>query len=282
VSGAQAAVLIAFGVLAALAVGSFTCVVIDRMPLALAEPNEFGDLYDTRPWREVVGGQSRCSSCGAPIRAVDKIPVVSWFLLRGRCSGCEERIPGFHPFVELAVPVVAVLVAWGTGWDWRLLPALWLVPVAVAISVIDMRTFIVPTRIVWPAFAVSIALSVVAALVAHEPNWLLNGLVGLAVLAGPLFVIWFVMPSGMGFGDVRLTVLLGWTVGFVIGAERLSGTVLVTVLTLTIAAVVGLVFGVLVLGVRGRHARVPFGPALAAAALIVIALAEPIRSAFDL
>ncbi len=94
--------MLVFGTLAFVAIGSFTCVVIDRLPLALDEPNEFGELWDTRPWREVFGGRSRCSSCGAEVTAADNIPVVSWLVLRGRCRGCGERIPAFHPVVEFA------------------------------------------------------------------------------------------------------------------------------------------------------------------------------------
>ncbi|HNI36590.1 MAG TPA: prepilin peptidase, partial [Microthrixaceae bacterium] len=67
-------VLLVFGTMIAFAVGSFLCVVIERLPVELAEPNEYGDRFDTRPWGEVLGGHSRCSSCGEPIRAIDKIP----------------------------------------------------------------------------------------------------------------------------------------------------------------------------------------------------------------
>ena len=80
-------VLLVGGILIAFVIGSFTNVIIDRLPLELDEPNEFGELYDTRPWAEVLGGRSRCSSCGEPVRPSDNIPVVSWILLRGRCRG---------------------------------------------------------------------------------------------------------------------------------------------------------------------------------------------------
>ena len=156
-------VLVVFGVLGGLAVGSFTCVVIDRLPMPLEEPNEFGEEWDTRPWRDVVGGTSRCSSCGEPVRPRDEVPVLSWLVLRGRCRDCGERIPAYHPWVELSVPVLWALLVWAVGWGWAVVPALVLVPVGVAVSAIDLRTLMVPTRLVWPGLGLVVAASVLAA-----------------------------------------------------------------------------------------------------------------------
>ena len=277
-TGAEPVALV-LGTLIALAVGSFLCVIIDRLPVELDEPNEYGDSYDTRPWGEVLGGHSRCSSCGATVQAHDNIPVLSWLVLRGRCRGCGEWIPAFHPIVELLVPLLFLAAVWVVGWDWRLLPVLGLIPAGVAISVIDLRTMIVPTRIVWPAFGAVVALSVAASGLAGEWAWLVTAVVGLAVLAGPLFVLWFLLPSGMGFGDVRLAVLLGWTVGFYGGVEPVSGVIL-AVVALIAASVIGLLAGVAVMGARGRKAKVAWGPSLFAAALLAIAFAEPVLEPF--
>lgn len=272
-------VVLVFGTLIAFAVGSFLCVVIERLPVALEKPNEYGDSYDTRPWGEVLGGNSRCSDCGEPIRAVDKIPVLSWFLLGGKCRGCGERIPGFHPVVELLVPLLFIGAVWAIGMDWRVLPVLGLIPAGVAISAIDFRTMIVPTAIVWPSFALVVALSAISAGIEGEWARLLTALVGLASLAGPLFLLWFFLPSGMGFGDVRLAVLLGWTTGFYSGTEPIAGAILAMVLLFS-ASVIGILVGVVALGARGRKAKVPWGPSLYAATVLMIVLAEPILDAF--
>lgn len=259
--------LIIFGALIFFAIGSFTCVIIDRLPLALEEPNEYGDLWDTRPWGEVLGGTSRCSSCGEAVRPYDNIPLVSWLLLRGKCRGCGDRIPAFHPVVELASPILFVITVLIMERNCSLLPVLWLIPVGLAVTVIDLRTLIVPTRIIWPAFGVSIVLSVIAAGVEGDWKLLLSALMGLIAVAGPLFVLWFFMPAGMGFGDVRLATLLGWTVGFYAGGSIAQGLFL-GVIALGGAAVIGIVYGVIALGARGRKAKVPFGPALIAAAYL--------------
>lgn len=272
-------ILLLLGTLIALAVGSFTCVVIDRLPLELEQPNEYGDRYETRPWSEVLGGNSRCSSCGSPVRPGNNIPIVSWIVLRGRCRDCGERIPVYHPIVEILVPALFLVAVSALGWSWRIVPFLVLIPVGVAISVIDLQTLIVPTRLVWPTLGTVAFFSVLATIADGKWEWLVTALVGLVVLSGPLFALWFMLPAGMGFGDVRLAVLLGWTVGFYGGVEPAAGAIL-SIATLFLASLVGIVVGVTVLGARGRGAKVPFGPSLVAAAFAVILVSRQLLEPF--
>lgn len=271
--------VVVIGTLAFTAIGSFTCVVIDRLPLHLDEPNQYGELWDTNKWAHVLGGTSRCSSCGAPVRPYDNIPIVSWLVLRGRCRACEAAIPAFHPMVELLCPLLYLGAVWALGVDWMLVPALWLIPVGVAVSAIDLRTLIVPTRIVWPATAVLVVMSGAVAVATSEPKLLLGALVGVLALAGPLFAIWFLVPSGMGFGDVRLAVLLGWSIGFYAGGEAMA-SVIMALICLALASVVGLAVGLIALGARGAKAKVPFGPALVVAAYFCVAFAPQILDPF--
>lgn len=273
--------IVVVGALAFAAIGSFTCVIIDRLPLHLDEPNKYGEVWDTNEWRHVLGGTSRCSSCKAAVRPYDNIPVISWLILRGRCRSCHEKIPAFHPVVELLCPALFLGAVWALGVDWLLIPALWLIPVGVAVSAIDLRTLIVPTRIVWPATFVLVVLSVGVALAMSHPQLLLSAVVGVVALAGPLFAIWFLVPSGMGFGDVRLAVLLGWSIGFYAGGEPMAA-VIVAFICLALASVVGLVVGLVAMGARGAKAKVPFGPALVVAAFFCIAFAPGILDPFDL
>lgn len=268
-----------FGALVFAAFGSFACVIIDRLPLHLDEPNRFGEEWDSRPWGEVFGGHSRCSSCGTPVRPIDNIPILSWLILRGRCRACGSPIPAYHPIVEVMCPLLFLGAVWSVGWEWTILPALWLIPVGVAISVIDLQTLIVPTRLVWPSLAVSLILCLATAIADGQIGRLGAAAVGAATLALPLFVLWFLFPTGMGFGDVRLALLLGCTVGFYAGTGLIAAMLLLIV-CLTLAALLGTVLGVVALGARGRKAKVPFGPALVAASYFCIAAAPQILKPF--
>jgi leader peptidase (prepilin peptidase)/N-methyltransferase len=254
-------VILVFAIAAGACVGSFVNVVIHRLPRELDEPNEYGELWDTNPWRSVLGGESTCAGCGRRLGALDLVPVLSWIALRGRCRTCGSRIAAYHPLVEALVPALGVWAWIEMDRSWQLGLILWLIPVGLAVSAIDLRTFMVPTRVVWPAFGVAVLVSVVAALVESEPRWLWSALVGLVVTAGPLTIIWFALPAGMGFGDVRLAVLTGWILGFV-AAGDVRGAVALAIVVLAMAAVIGLVLGIIALGARGRKAKVPFGPAI--------------------
>ena len=182
--------------------------------------------------------------------------------------------------VEAAVPLVTVGLVIAYGWGWRISPALWLVPVGIAAAVIDLRTMIVPTRIVWPAFGVTVVLSAVASVMSGESRWLVGGLIGVACMAGPLALLWFALPGGMGFGDVRLATLLGWTVGFCTIEKSPITAVFTSVTALALSAVLGLIMGVVGLVAFGRGRKVPFGPALVAGALIVIGFGEDVLNGF--
>lgn len=283
-SSQEIVLIVAIGILL-VPIASFCNVIIDRMPLALDEPNEYGELWDTRSWSEVVGGRSRCSSCGADVRPVDNIPVLSYVLLRGRCRSCGEPFGSFHLWVELGVPLVGALVVWAVvrqqGWSWSLVPVLFLVPVGAVVSAIDLRTLMVPTRVVWPATATAAFMMVLAVVADGEPPWLLGAVLGAVALSGPLFVLWWIVPAGMGFGDVRLTVLLGLEVGFAAGVAGYSPGwgALLSGICLFVASMLGIVMAVPFLGFGRR--KIPFGPALVTAALICVTMAEPILAPFS-
>jgi leader peptidase (prepilin peptidase)/N-methyltransferase len=274
-------ILLVVGCFAFLALGSFTSVVIDRLPYRLDEPDQYGDLWGTRPWREVVWGASRCDSCGTQIVPFDNIPVASYVALRGRCRSCGAPIGVWQPLVELAAPVAFVLSLWAVGAEWLLVPVGWFIPVALAVAVIDLRTLIVPTAIVWPATGVLVALSVAAAGLEREWGRLLTAGVAVAVVAGALFLVWFVVPAGMGFGDVRLAVAVGWLVGLMGGTRPMAGVVL-GVLCLLGASVLGILLGVVALGVRGRGVQMPFGPALVTAGFALALLAPRVLEPWGL
>lgn len=271
---AESIVLVA-GCFVFLAVGSFTCVVIDRLPVPLDEPDQYGDVFASRAWGEVIGGNSHCSQCQAHIAWYDNVPVASWVMLRGRCRSCGVKIDLYHPLVELAAPVAFVLALWALGVTWLLLPVLWFIPVALAIAVIDFRILIVPTRIVWPATAVMVILGVISAGFTGDWGRLLSAVIAMLALAGPLFLLWFALPAGMGFGDVRLSVMVGLLVGFYSG-DNLAQAALLGLMALLGASVIGVLYGLLGLVVGGKGTKIPFGPALVSSGFACALLAPQI------
>lgn len=107
------------------------------------------------------------------------------------------------------------LLGWATGLDWPLVWLLPLVPVAVALSVIDWHTRLLPRILVLPATLAAIVAVVVVGLAIEERDAVVRALVAMVAVRSFFWLLWFVRSAGMGFGDVRLAapvgLVLGWT-----------------------------------------------------------------------
>ena len=119
--------------------------------------------------------------------------------------------------------VIGALVGAATGLAWPLLFLVPLVPVGVALALIDWRTRLLPTRIIATTYLVLVPLVVIAALASGEPRLLLRAGIGWAVLGGIYVLLWLVYPAGMGYGDVRLSGILGIVLGYLGWGELVLG-----------------------------------------------------------
>lgn len=122
--------------------------------------------------------------------------------------------PWLRWLAPLVGAVVGGLFAASLGWDWALIFLLPLIPVGIALAVIDWRTCLLPTRLIAPTYLVLVPVVVVVGLVEGEPRNLLRALIGWAVLGGLYFLLWLIHPRGMGYGDVRLSGILGIALGY--------------------------------------------------------------------
>ncbi len=138
---------------------------------------------------------------------------------------------------------------------------LYLLWLAVSLSVIDIRTHTLPNRYVLPAYPIAGALLLTAALAVGVPHHALNALGGGVAMAGLYWVLWFVYPAGMGFGDVKLAGVLGMFLGF-LGWEHV-------VLGAGAGFVAGGLWGLaLIVSRRGTaKSAIPFGPSMLVGAL---------------
>jgi leader peptidase (prepilin peptidase)/N-methyltransferase len=123
----------------------------------------------------------------------------------------------------LASGVVAGLVGARLGWTWSLLFLLFLVPVGVALAVVDWRTRLLPTRVIAPSYVVVTVLAVIAALLGDEMPDLVRAGWGWAIAGGTFLLLWLIYPRGMGYGDVRLSGVLGIALGYLGWGELIVG-----------------------------------------------------------
>ena len=225
--------------------GSFLNVCIYRLPLE----------------QSVVSPGSRCMQCGAQVRWFDNIPIFSWFLLRGRCRQCGAAFSIRYPLIEALTGLLTLLLMLRFGPGLQFAVYFILTAALLVITFIDFDYQIIPDEISLPG----IGLGFLFSFFMPEPGWLsslLGILVGWGSLAGIFYAyLWLTGKEGMGGGDAKLHDMLGGFLGikavpFIIFVSSLVGTV------------VGI--SLMVLQKKGRHLAIPFGPYLAAGALLYI------------
>jgi leader peptidase (prepilin peptidase)/N-methyltransferase len=231
-----------------LAIGSFLNVVIWRVPR-----NE-----------SVVSPPSACPECHAQIRPRDNVPVLSWLVLRGRCRDCGTGISARYPLVEAGTALLFVVLALRFGADLALPAFLYLGAVGVALALIDLDVQRLPDSITLPSYPVALVLLGGAALVDGDERPFIRALVGGAALFAVYFAIWFAYPKGMGYGDVKLSGLLGAYLGWVSYGALVTGAFL--------GFLLGGLFsiGLVLFTDAGRKSKVPFGPFMLLGALLGI------------
>jgi leader peptidase (prepilin peptidase) / N-methyltransferase len=138
---------------------------------------------------------------------------------------------------------------------------LYLLAVGLRLSWIDARTHTLPNRILFPAYAVVPVLLATAALAGGDTGRLWGLLAGGAVLWAFYFLIRFIYPAGMGFGDVKLAGVLGMYLGYLGFGQLLWATFA--------AFALGGLYGVLLvaLGRGSLKSAIPFGPFMVLGAL---------------
>ncbi len=260
-----------------LLVGSFLNVVALRLPVMMerAWRGECAELLgQSAPAEEPLSlthPPSRCPHCGHAIRPWENIPVLSWLLLRGRCSACAGPIAVRYPIVEAATGVLSLIVAWQLGWGWALAGALPLTWGLVALTVIDLDHQLLPDQITLPFLWLGLLLNAFG--VYTDP---VSAILGAAAGYLSLWAVYQVFrrltgKEGMGYGDFKLLALFGAWLGW----QMLPQVILLSAL---VGAIVGI--SLILLRRHGRDVPIPFGPYLAAAGWVALLWGEQINAAY--
>jgi leader peptidase (prepilin peptidase) / N-methyltransferase len=241
---------------------------------ALVLPRRIAALAEPEPEPEPTPEQ-------AAARAARRQAAAERAARRGKTLKEPVPEPPKEPYADLAarphlaVTLAAVAAACGIviglalGWDWSLLYWVPLLPLGTALAWIDWHTRLLPVGLVYPAYAVAIVGVVVAAVAQGDSSALVRAGLGWLLAGGLYVVLWFVYPSGLGYGDVRLSGVLGIALAYLGWGELL----------------VGVYAGFLVGGVLGaalrlsgvvRQRHVPFGPFMLVGALVGVVWGQSI------
>jgi leader peptidase (prepilin peptidase)/N-methyltransferase len=258
-----------------LMVGSFLNVVIYRLPLMMerswnieiaeytASQNQTVPEVDssTAPVFNLIKPDSSCPKCQHKIRAWENIPLISWLLLRGKCSQCKNSISVRYPLVELTTGLLSTWVAWHFGFGlagFAAVVATWLL---IAMTFIDLDAMLLPDQLTLSLLWLGLLLSIGSPFVSSQ-----DALIGAAVGYLSLWSLYWAFKlitgkEGMGYGDFKLLAAIGAWVGW----QHLPVVVL-------LSSFVGAIVGVSLLTIQGKDKSqpIPFGPYLAAAGWLTL------------
>jgi len=203
----------------------------------------------------IVNPPSHCTSCNRRLTALDLVPVFSYIFLKGKCRNCGAKISPIYCVTEFVTGLLFAFATWQLGIVPELAVALLFISLLVIIVVSDIAYMLIPDKILLFFLPFLLICRLVSPL---TPWW--DSLLGAVIGFGILFLIAIISKGGMGGGDIKLFFLIGLVLGTVH-----------TLLTLFLASVIGMIVGIIVLKAKGqgRKTPVPFGPSIAAAAIIV-------------
>lgn len=181
--------------------------------------------------------------------------------------------PGLRVQTALASGVAAALIGGRVGWHPALLFLLYLVPVCVALAVIDWRTRYLPTRLIAPSYGVVGALVLLAALLTSDWDALATSAIGWVAAFSFFAVLWLLPGAMMAYGDVRLAGLLGMALGWF----GLMALALGLYAGFLLGGVVGLVLARLKVF---HHRHMPFGPHMIVGALLAVVVPDQLTAAY--
>jgi leader peptidase (prepilin peptidase)/N-methyltransferase len=260
-----------------LLIGSFLNVVIHRLPRMMqresdnyvAQENGKPPVHTER--YSLIVPRSACPHCGHQITALENIPVISYLLLRGKCSKCKTSISVRYPIVELFTGALSALLIWHFGSGIAGLATLLFAYLLIAMAFIDADTQLLPDDLTFLLLWCGLLINLNGTFVPLK-----DAVIGAAAGYLSLWTIYWVFKlvtgkEGMGYGDFKLLAALGAWLGW-------SMLPIIVLLSSLVGAVVGITM--IAMTKHARENPIPFGPYLAAAGMIALLYGKPIAQAF--
>ena len=261
--GADAALAGVLGLL----IGSFLNVVIYRLPKMLERQwaADCAAIDGSAPETPAAPTEafnlmvphSRCPQCGHAIGWYENVPVLSYLLLRGRCSSCKTRISPRYPIVELVTGLLFAWCVWRMPGQWAALAWCGFSAALLTLALIDWDTTLLPDDITLPLLWAGLLAAILGFTGVSLTNAVLGAVAGYLSLWGIYWLFKLTTgKEGMGYGDFKLFAAFGAWFGW----QALVPIILM-------ASVIGVIVGVALKFNNGLRegGYVPFGPFLAGA-----------------
>jgi len=225
--------------------------------------------------KKSLNGRSFCPNCKHQLFWQDLFPVFSFLFLGGKCRYCRKKISIQYPLVELATGSLFVLIFFSIGLVWNLELGTWnlielcfmfyVVSSMIIIFVYDLKHYIIPDKVLFPAVVISLIYNLLSS---YSFQHILYVFLAVIVASG-FFLSIFLVSKGkwMGFGDVKLAVLMGLLLGF-------PNILVALFLAFFFGAIIGLIL--MVLEKKNLKSEIPFGPFLIVGTFIALLWGEQI------
>ncbi len=222
--------------------------------------------------KDVVSGRSNCPKCKKQINWHDNIPIISYFILNGKCRKCKKPISFQYVVVELLSIISFVTIYLIYGFSFTTLLLILLSLGFIIIFFIDLKHFIIPDVITFPLMALGFIKSFIPNLDPLFPYYVLSligGIFGYGIIWGIIFFYKQVKKKeGMGLGDAKLLAVIGFWFG-------LDAVPFIIFLSSTIALIS--VAPDLIKKSKKMSTQIPFGPYIIAANLIFLLLEDKLK-----
>ena len=219
-------------------------------------------IYRLEIGKSFLWGHSFCPYCKHKLAWYDLIPVFSFLTLKGKCRYCQKPISLHYPLVELATAILFVLIFNSQdlfNTSYLLLIASFLI----IIFVYDLKHYIIPDKVIFPAIATAFIYNLL-----NIRHLILNTLPAALGASGFFLAIYFASKGKwLGFGDVKLSFLMGFILGF-------PNIVVALFLAFLTGAITGLIL--IAQSKKTLKSMVPFGPFLVFGTFLAMFYGEPI------
>lgn len=219
-------------------------------------------IYRIPSGKSIAYPPSSCGSCNHRLKAKDLFPIVSYFLLRGRCRYCHQKISNRYWLVELLTGVLLTILYIKYSFSFEFIKYAILLFFLIVIALIDYDTTDVYSLVTYIGIAIALIISIFGKIFYEESisNYLIGMAIGFLVI-GAIYLF----LGGMGAGDIEIAMLCGGFLGWKL-----------EIAFLLISFIIGGIVGVILILTKRKKKTdyIAFGPSLAMGAYFTILLSN--------
>jgi leader peptidase (prepilin peptidase)/N-methyltransferase len=227
-------------------------------------------IYRIPKEESIIIPSSHCTSCNHPLSPIDLIPILSYFIQRGKCRYCGEPFSWRYPLVEFLTAVFFLLIVAIYKITFISFILIIFTSLLIVIFFIDLDHQIIPNSLTYPGIVFGLITSFKNPIAESFKFAFLGSLFGGVLFLSIAFLSSFLFSKeGMGGGDIKLACMMGAFLGF-------KNLIIAIFLSFTIGGIVGIFL--MRLKVKGRKDYIPFGPALVSGTFLALFFGKQILS----